>query len=161
MIPKPHLSVLRKLYAKLESEGVNWVLTGSASFALQGIPMEVHDIDVQTDKVGAYRIEELFSRYSTKKVSFSSTDNIRSHFGELYIDGVRVEIMGDIQKRLEYGNWEEPVNLEFHKRFVNVAGMRIPVLSLEYEYQAYLKLGRIEKAEKFKKGMKHLKCKGR
>jgi len=25
--------------------------------------------------------------------------------------------------------------------------MRIPVLSLEYEYQAYLKLGRIEKAE--------------
>ena len=169
MIPKPHLSVLRKLYAKLESEGVNWVLTGSASFALQGIPMEVHDIDVQTDEVGAYRIEELFSRYSMKKVSFSSTDNIRSHFGELYIDGVRVEIMGDIQKRLEActersrrdGSWEESVNLEFHKRFVNVAGMRIPVLSLEYEYQAYLKLGRIEKAEKIKKGMKHLKCEGR
>ena len=147
MIPKPHLPVLRKLYAKLESEGVNWVLTGSASFALQGIPMEVHDIDVQTDEVGAYRIEELFSRYSTKKVSFSSTDNIRSHFGELYIDGVRVEIMGDIQKQLEDGNWEETVNLEFHKRFVNVAEMRIPVLSLEYEYQAYLKLGRIEKTE--------------
>ena len=160
MIPKPHLSVLRKLYAKLESEGVNWVLTGSASFALQGIPMEVHDIDVQTDKVGAYRIEELFSRYSTKKVSFSSTDNIRSHFGELYIDSVKVEIMGDIQKRLEDGNWEKPVDLEFHKRFVNVSGMRIPVLSLEYEYQAYLKLGRIEKAEKIKKGIKHLKCEG-
>jgi hypothetical protein len=32
-----------------------------------------------------------------------------------------------------------------------IEGIQIPVLSLEYEYQAYLKLGRIEKAERLKK----------
>jgi len=153
MIPKPHLSVLRKLYAKLGRESVNWVLTGSVSFVLQGIPIEVHDIDVQTDEAGAYRIEELFSGYSTRKVAFSSTDKIRSHFGELCIDGVKMEIMGNIQKRLKDGIWEEPVNLRLHKHFVDVAEMQIPVLSLEYEYQAYLKLGRIEKAAKIKEAM--------
>jgi hypothetical protein len=55
--------------------------------------------------------------------------------------------MGDIQKRLEDGSWENPVDLEHHKRVVEVEEMKVPVLSLEYEYQAYMKLGRIDKAE--------------
>jgi hypothetical protein len=55
--------------------------------------------------------------------------------------------MGDIQKRLGDQSWEKPVKVEYYRRWVEVGGMLIPVLSLEYEYQAYLKLGRIEKAE--------------
>jgi hypothetical protein len=43
------------------------------------------------------------------------------------------------------------VNLECHKRVIEVEGMQVPVLSLEYEYQAYLKLARIEKAEMLRK----------
>jgi hypothetical protein len=70
------------------------------------------------------------------------------------IDGIKVEIMGDIQKRLEDGNWESPVDLEHHKRIIEVEGMQVGVLSLEYEYQAYLKLGRIEKAEMLRKWLK-------
>ena len=98
-------------------------------------------------KRGAYEIERHFSEFMTKRVTFSSTERIRSYFGELMIDGIKVEIMGDIQKRLEDGSWENPVDLEHHKRVVEVEGMQIPVLSLEYEYQAYLKLGKIDKAE--------------
>ncbi|RKZ25640.1 hypothetical protein DRQ20_04710, partial [bacterium] len=78
---------------------------------------------------------------------FSSTDKIRSHFGELRIDGVKVEIMGDVQKRLPDGGWEEPVDVEKHRKFIQVEGMRVPVLKLEYEYRAYLILGRKERAE--------------
>jgi len=55
--------------------------------------------------------------------------------------------MGDIQKRSENGQWEQPVDLQKHKQFVDIEDMHIPVLSLEYEYQAYLKLGRVEKAK--------------
>jgi len=147
MIKPEYLCVLRKIYDRLKSENVNWVVTGSLSFALQGVPIEIHDIDIQTDKAGAYEIERLFSGFVSEKVRFSSTEKIRSHFGRLTIDGVKVEIMGDIQKRLEDGSWENPVDLNKHKKFVEIQGMKIPVLSLEYEYQAYLKLGRIERAE--------------
>jgi len=63
------------------------------------------------------------------------------------IEGIKVEIMGDIQKRNKDGSWENPMDLEHNKRVVEVEGMQVPVLSLEYEYQAYLKLGRIDKAE--------------
>lgn len=147
MLNPDYLKVLRKINARLNNTSLNWVVNGSLGFALQGVPVEPNDIDIQTDKRGAYEIERHFSEFVTKRVAFSSTERIRSYFGELIVNGIKVEIMGDIQKSLEDGSWENPVDLEHHKRVVEVEGMQVPVLSLEYEYQAYLKLGRVDKAE--------------
>jgi len=151
MLDIAYLKVLRKINERLNNTSVNWAITGSLGFALQGVPVEPSDIDIQTDKRGAYEIERHFSEFVIKRVKFSSTERIRSHFGELMIEGIKVEIMGDIQKRLIDGIWENPVDLEQYKRIVEVEGMQVPVLSLEYEYQAYLKLGRIGKAEMLRK----------
>ncbi|NJE08637.1 hypothetical protein E3E31_08910 [Thermococcus sp. M39] len=150
MIPQTHLKVLRKLYERLKDSDVNWVITGSLGFALQGVPVEPHDIDIQTDKEGAYEIEHLFSEFVVRPVKFRESERIRSHFGALMIDGIKVEIMGDIQKKVN-DEWEPPVDINRYKRFVQIEGMKIPVLDLEYEYQAYLKLGRVEKAKMLKK----------
>jgi len=139
--------VLRKLYNELAGSSVNWVVTGSLNFALQGLPIIPHDIDIQTDRRCAYEIERRFALYVTKKVMFSSAECIRSHFGALQIDGITVELMGDVQKRLEDGSWEDPVDLNRHKLFVAFEGMDVPVLSLKYEAQTYRKLGRIERAQ--------------
>jgi hypothetical protein len=147
MLNPTYLKVLRKLYTRLVETDINWVITGSLGFALQGAPVEPNDIDLQSDKAGAYQIERCFTEFVVKPVSFSVSEKIRSHFGSLKVHGIKVEIMGDIQKRLTDETWEEPVNLETYKRTVKVEEMQIPVLSLEYEYTAYLKLGRIEKAE--------------
>jgi hypothetical protein len=54
-------------------------LTGSLNLALQGVPVEINDIDVLTDKVGAYEIENCFSEYETRKAAFSSAERIRSY----------------------------------------------------------------------------------
>jgi hypothetical protein len=145
-ISPAYFNVLGKIHKRLNKANVNWVVTGSLSFALQGVPVKPNDIDVQTDETGAYEIERRFSEFVTKRVTFSSTKRIRSHFGELRIDGVKVEIMGGVQKRLENGSWEAPVKLKRHKLVIEVEEMQIPVLSLEYEYQAYLMLGRTKKA---------------
>jgi len=151
MIEPKYLEVLRKIYARLNNTNINWVVTGSLGFALWGMPVKTHDIDIQTDKMGAYEIEHLFSEFVVRKVTLSSADKIRSHFGVLMIDGIKVEVMGDIQKRLEDGTWEEPVDLNHYKRVIKVEEMQVPVLSLEYEYQAYRRMGRIKKAEMIRK----------
>ncbi|GAH37169.1 unnamed protein product [marine sediment metagenome] len=151
MLNPDYLKALRNINARLNNTSVNWAVTGSVGFALQGVPVEPNDIDIQTDKRGAYEIERHLSEFVTKRVKFSSTERIRSYFVELMIDGIKVEIMGDIQKRLEDGSWENPVDLEYHKRVVEVEGMKVSVLSLEYEYQAYMKLGRIDKAKMLRK----------
>jgi len=54
--------------------------------------------------------------------------------------------MGALQKRWAGQQWELPVDVTEYRRFVEVEGMRIPVLSLAYEQQAYRKLGRVDKA---------------
>ena len=154
MIDDSYLDVLRQLVHRLGDDSpedagrppVNWALTGSLSMALQGVPIEPHDIDVQTDAAGAYESERRFAAAVICPVAFSSAENIRSHFGALRINGLTVEIMGDIEKRLPDGSWEGPVDLARHRHVVSVAGMRVPVLSLVYEREAYLKLGRVERA---------------
>ncbi len=49
MIDPAFVAVLRQIVTKLQDGEVNLVLTGSVSFALQGLSLEPHDIDIQTD----------------------------------------------------------------------------------------------------------------
>ena len=147
MIATRHLEVLRKIVTRLKDRSISWAVTGSLGIALQGVPVKVHDIDIQTDKDGAYEIERCFTECVVEPVRYSESERIRSHFGALEIDGVKVEIMGDVQKLLGEEGWEEAVEVESYRQWVETEGMRVPVMSLEHEYQAYLRLGRSEKAE--------------
>ena len=63
--------------------------------------------------------------------------------------------MGDIQKRDADGGWEEIVDLVRYRRMVEIDGLIVPVLSLEYEYQAYLKFGRTERAKMLRRWLDH------
>ena len=147
MIAAKYLNALRLIVLRLEGQAIDWAVTGSCGFALQGLDVTIHDIDLQSDGPGAYAIERALADKSRRKVEFSAAERIRSHFGALEIDGVKVEIMGDIQKRLDDGTWEAPVDIRMHRQWAAIGDVRIPVLSLEYEYMAYLALGRLERAE--------------
>jgi hypothetical protein len=147
MLDSGLLSVLRKIVERLDSAGVNWVVTGSSNLAVHGMDIKPHDIDVLADRAGAYRIEKLFSDFVTRKVVFSSAKRIRSHYGVLSIDGIKVEIMGDIEVRTEDGVWDKPPDLNAIKRIVEVEGLKIPAQSLDHEYLVYERMGRKKKAE--------------
>jgi hypothetical protein len=134
MIEEKYLSTLRKIHARLKDGRAKWVVTGSLGMALQGMDIEVHDIDIQTDRQGAYKIESKFPEYVIAPVHYSESERIRSYFGKLDIVGVKVEIMGDIQKRVNEQTWEEPVKVDHYRHWVEIEGMQIPVLSLEYEH---------------------------
>ena len=151
MIDSRFAKALHQLHNNLNMDEINWAVTGSLGFVLQGMDVDVHDIDIQTDKSGAYDIEHRFSRYVVRNVEFSYSEKVRSHFGELSIDGIKVEIMGDIQKRLPDGTWEDPIDICSNRCFINYDGLSIPVMSLEYECEAYYKLGRTEKAEQIRR----------
>ena len=150
MISSKHRKVIRLIHEKLDVLDTIWAITGSLGFALHGMDVPVNDVDLQTDQNGAYQIENVFRSNVTRSVEFSESRRIRSYFGELDIQGLKVEIMGALQKRLPNGTWEPPVDVEQHREFVDFEGMRVPVLSLEYEEQAYRRLGRTKKAEKIR-----------
>jgi hypothetical protein len=147
MIPSKHLDVLRQVQERLRDSGVTWVITGSLGLALQGVETDVHDIDVQSDRAGAHQIEELFADYVVRRVALLEDERVRSHLGALEIDGIEVEIIGDIQKRVTGGPWEPPPDLARLATTVEAEGTQVPVLRLEYERDAYRKMGRPDKAE--------------
>lgn len=148
MIAESHLQALRVIadaaYAK---PPVSWALTGSTSFALQGVDVTAHDIDIMTDERGAYALERRLLRYSVMPVRYSEAERIKSHFGLLNICGVDTEIMGDIQKRLPDGAWEPVFALAPITIYIEYGGTRIPVVSLRHEVKAYRLLGRTERAD--------------
>lgn len=141
------LKTLFQIHDRLAETAVLWVVTGSLGMALQGVPVTVHDIDLQTDAAGAYEIGHIFADYVTRPVAFSAAETIRSHFGAFELNGITVEIMGDVEKRLGNGRWQPPPNLRQYRRFVICQNRRIPVLDLAYERDAYKKLGRPDKAD--------------
>lgn len=146
-IAPPFASVLRLLHTGLAGGEVRWAVTGSLGLALQGVPATPHDVDLQTDGGGANEIARRFGVYVTRPVTFTSSEEIRSYFATLVIERITVEIMGGIQKRLADGRWEDPVDIAPHLRFVEIEDLRIPVLSLAYEYEAYRTLGRTAQAD--------------
>lgn len=147
MLTEVHEKVLTKIYNLLQSskENVCWGLTGSTSFAIQGMDVEPHDIDIQTDEATAYLIGEMLSDYVVQPVEFCGNEKIRSHFGKFRVDGLEVEVMGDIQKWHD-GEWEKIIPLSALIDYVNWNGYQIPALKLSYEAEAYRKLGRRERA---------------
>jgi len=144
-LPPEYGKVLRVLHARLSE--LDWVITGSVGMALQGVPLEVHDIDLQAGEATVYRIEQLLAEYVVQPLAYRPSARIRSHFGCLRVAGVPVELMGALQKLLPDGRWEEPVDVCQYRRFVVWEELRLPVLSLPYEAQAYRLLGRNEKAD--------------
>lgn len=146
MISAQQQHALRIIHDGLQETKVIWAITGSLGFALHGLKLKVNDIDLQTDASGAYEIERTFKDNVVRQVKFSVSDKIASHWGELKIEGVKVEIMGALQKKLLNGTWESPVEVERYREFISFECMKLPVLSLKYEEHAYRKLGRTEKA---------------
>jgi hypothetical protein len=112
--------------------------------------MAVDDIDVQTSHDGAYEIEQALAGSIVERVRFSESERIRSHFGILIMHGVRIEIMGAVQKKLSDGRWEPPVDVARHTRYVTFQEMRLPVMDLAYEEEAYRTLGRTAKANQIR-----------
>lgn len=146
MIPDNFKDALKQIVETLEGQDISWAVTGSMGFALQGVPVTPNDIDLQTDTVGAYKIEQVFCDQVVRSVTRKTSEVMRSMLGRFMLGDVKVEIMGDVQKCQPDESWEPPVDIEEHKLWIDFEGMRVPVLDLHYEQKAYLKMGRLEKA---------------
>src|SRR5216684_3425893 len=56
-MPAAHLSALRRITGLFGAAPIDWAITGSCNLALQGVLVEPIDLDVQTDRAGAYAIK--------------------------------------------------------------------------------------------------------
>jgi hypothetical protein len=76
------------------------------------------------------------------------SERMSSRLGSNERMGVKVEVIGDVRKKID-GTWEETVDVTENLEDVRVESrdISVPVLRLEYEEQAYRKMGREKRAD--------------
>ncbi len=126
------MNALHVLSAGMPRE-IKWAVDGSTSLVLQGYAILPDDIDLLTDAEGAYHVEKAFSDHVVRKVEFSSTEKFESHFGVIKIDGVSIDIMGNLRV-FRNGAWspvQNPGTVKTETIFLD--GLEIPVVSVEHQ----------------------------
>jgi len=144
------IPILTMIHDRLKYKRIKWMLGGSASLFLHGTVEKVGDIDILTDKEGAFKICEVFKEHIIKPVQFRESRIMRSYWGQLKIRNVKIDVMGDFCEKIK-GKW---INIS-HKRlsspeFKRINNVRIPVSSLKHHLESYKVLGRKKDAEKIK-----------
>lgn len=143
------IEVVKVIHEKMKKEKIDWVLGGSTSLFLQGIAVEeIADIDIMTDREGAYRMNEIFKDFEMSPVKYSETERVKSYRGQLKIKDMVVDITGDFCLRIG-GRWVD----SFRKRleagkFIEMGDMRIQVTPLECHLESYEVLGREKDSDK-------------
>jgi len=146
-LPEQHARVLTLLVARIPPADHLWALTGSAGLRLQGVDIPVHDLDLQTDAKTVYLLEEKLAEFMKTPVHVWESEHTLSYHGQAEIDGLQVELLGDICHRGADGAWQPPLDIPSVLIWVDWHGLQIPVLSLAHEALAYEKMGRSQKAE--------------
>jgi hypothetical protein len=146
-LPEQHATVLSFLVDAIRPAENLWVLTGSAGLRLQGVDLPVHDLDLQTDAKTIYLLERKLAEYMKVPVYVWESEHTLSHHGKAEINGVQVELLGDMRHRSTDGAWEPPLDIESILMWVEWRGMEIPVFPLAHEALAYEKMGRTQKAD--------------
>jgi len=144
MISEEIKEALKTICKKL-NKGIDWVLVGSANLALQGVDVIAHDIDILTDKKGAFSIGELLRDYEVKGIGYKKSKKYASYFGQFEAKGVKVEVMGDLKIKQPDGTWYK---MPLIKKTIKVDEIKVPVNPLEEALKGYMASERIEKVKK-------------
>lgn len=147
MVGQKILRILKFLCKEFAKADISWVLAGSLSLALQGVSVEPRDIDILTDRQGAFKINAMLKKYEVKKVEYSQTDKTASFLGIFRIDGVKVEVMGDYKER-EGDRWTSLSHRLRKQRTVEIDGITILVSPLKDQLTSYKRSKDTEKVQK-------------
>ncbi len=128
---------------KLAAAHIDYKITGGTVAALYGIPTIVNDIDIEVSAEDAYRFQELFINFLIQPVILSDNGEHRSHFGQFEINGVAIDVMGDLHRR-EENRWIPAYTLT--RATVELNGTQIHVPWLEEETLAYIRRGKLDRA---------------
>lgn len=145
------LAVLRCVVPAMFKAQQPWALIGSTASVLQGLEgYTPPDIDLATTSEGAYIMEGALCEVAVtlRPVAHSSSGPYTSDFGIFEVEGVKVEVMGDLIIAREDGHialtehwakWSDKV------RVLHFEDQHVPVAPLEWQLVANALLARPER----------------
>lgn len=135
-----HMKCLRYILKNLSGVSYPWAVIGGANHVLQGIPVKLRDIDIITTKEGFDDLSVRFEDFVVEEPAYRETDNLRSWFAVFIFNGVRFEVMANVENKVgkdwqSHGNWHE------HIVPIQLNSFEVPCLTLDFEEKIYQMLG--------------------
>ena len=143
-------ATVKTIDEKLKGEA--YAIRGTASLVLQGLDMNVDDIDILCNAKTALSANLKLSEYLVEEVAFKESPKFKSYFGKFLIDGVKVEIMGDWQIFNDKKGWSKLYTADAEDiTHVKVDDLEIPVTKIELELEVFALMGRWTAYQKIKR----------
>ena len=121
-----------------------YAFRGTTSLVLQGLDMNVDDIDILCDKKTALACNDILKEYSVETVTFKESPQFKSYYGKFSIKRIQVEIMGEWQIRNNKKNiWSNPFSAspsEITK--TTFKDQKVPVTTIQTELLMFSSMGR-------------------
>ena len=148
-----------KVTNALKDASEKWAFGGDAGETVRGVKVNADHLEIVTTKAGTEEICTLLKEYVTlppaeleKKLardafveSVTFPVYVKSHYAELDVDKVRVEVYGDMQYRVGEWEWGDPIDYEAD--YVIVVGAKVPTLPLWLKSQLHMGLGWYDRVE--------------
>jgi len=144
-LPEDLHRALLTVLDRLAGRDIAWALAGSAALVLNGVQVNVHDLDLTTDETGVQVIADALAEFVVTPPGWLETEKFASQFARLQVGGVQVDIVGRpfVVKRAEGAvaiqSWSIRDEIDFE-------GHKLPLIPLEAQLIAYAMMGREAKA---------------
>lgn len=97
MISSKIITALQSFYKIVQNKNIERILSWSVSLSIQWVDIKPNeDIDILTDRIWAEKLDKLLQPFAVKSLQYSWTEKYKSYFGIYKIDGIQVEIMGEM-----------------------------------------------------------------
>jgi hypothetical protein len=167
-VPKPEdvtvlnptlLKTVIMLGGALKDMKAKWAIGGDAGEIIKGVHVKTDHLEILTTKEGCDEVCGLLAQYVTlqpaeKEVKLPREADIdakmlpvyiKSHYAELTIDKVRVEVYGDEQ--IKVGEWEWGDPLDFIPDYSYIVNRKVPIVPLRLKQELDLGLGWLDRLE--------------
>lgn len=116
----------------LDTNQIDWAVTGSASKVLRRTKMYCSDIDIIiADSRDIERVNNLFTPFIIEKIIFYPSRTIRSYYGKFNIGGINIDVICNIENLIRSNCWVSHPTLEIEK--IWFYGVKYPATSLGFE----------------------------
>ncbi|GIW26978.1 MAG: hypothetical protein KatS3mg070_0341 [Meiothermus sp.] len=143
LLPERIVQVLRVICPILNDAQVEWATSGSLALALHGLPVVPKDVVLKTDRVGVEQTARLLVEYLSHPPGLHlGVRLIRAYMAQLKIQGLEVEVMGNLEFQSPDGRWNPAPDFRHRRTVIDYLGLSIPVVSLEFLFALYTQLQR-------------------
>jgi hypothetical protein len=158
-LPAHLLKVVIMLGGELKDVRAKWAIWGDAGEIIKGVHVKTDHLEILTTKEGCEEICKFLASYVTmapseavKKLSREADVDakllpiyVKSHFAELTINGVLVEVYGDEQIKVAEWDWGDP--LDFEPDYSYIVNKKVPIVPLRFKQELDLGLGWLDRLE--------------